>query len=358
MRGVACVTMDPVSGCGPMIFLVDAGPDAGLGHVQRCLALAHALRGLGFDSVFLPGPDASVRRRIAAQGFQCAGETRPGSDGQDLRGLVEVAQQLQAGGVVIDSYRLSPRRLAGLRETGLIVAMIDDVGSESLPCHLVISPGFVRWKAATGTPAGKHRLLGPSYALLGPDYWQRDRRATRGEIRKIVVTLGGSGSPALLRRAVSWLEPFAKTITVAVVKGPYLSALPELPGCEILVLEAPDSLAPWLREADLAISGGGQTLYELAAVGTPAVAIELARNQRDTVRGMAAAGAAIPAGRAADPRLDEAGRRAVQRLMRNALLRRRMSAAGQRLIDGGGAARVADALRDLLRAAQPAMARA
>ena len=38
-------------------------------------------------------------------------------------------------------------------------------------------------------------------------------------------------------------------------------------------------------KCDLAISAGGQTTYELARVGVPTIAIGLAENQRNNIRG-------------------------------------------------------------------------
>ena len=39
-----------------------------------------------------------------------------------------------------------------------------------------------------------------------------------------------------------------------------------------------------MQEADLAISAGGTTLYELCAVGTPTICYSMADNQLDNVR--------------------------------------------------------------------------
>jgi len=46
-----------------------------------------------------------------------------------------------------------------------------------------------------------------------------------------------------------------------------------------LASRGPQDVAPLMLAADMAVCGGGQTTSELAATGTPAIAIRLAENQ-------------------------------------------------------------------------------
>ena len=114
----------------------------------------------------------------------------------------------------------------------------------------------------------------------------------------------------------------------------------------MIIHEQPPSLAALMVQADLAVSGGGTTLYELACSGLPAIVLELADNQARGCRAMAAAGAVIYAGRA-----EAMDGRALGQLIADVLedsdRRRRMTLAGTQLVDGLGADRVADALLSL-----------
>jgi spore coat polysaccharide biosynthesis predicted glycosyltransferase SpsG len=101
--------------------------------------------------------------------------------------------------------------------------------------------------------------------------------------------------------------------------------------------------------ADVAISGGGQTLYELAATGTPAVAIRLADNQTLNLRNLQAAGMLLWAGDAGDADLETMVTSALMVLAENRGRRTEMSRRGRALVDGRGAARVAAAVLDEVR---------
>jgi len=91
-------------------------------------------------------------------------------------------------------------------------------------------------------------------------------------------------------------------VRLDVVVGPWFAGVAELralaggSGGAIVVHEQPRDMRALMLAAGLAISGGGQTTFELAATGTPTVAIRLADNQTLTLETLAEAGALIQAG--------------------------------------------------------------
>jgi spore coat polysaccharide biosynthesis predicted glycosyltransferase SpsG len=89
-------------------------------------------------------------------------------------------------------------------------------------------------------------------------------------------------------------------------------------------------------------------VYEACACGVAAVAVPVVDAQRPTVRGVRARG--VARGTTRTPIADHAAR-AVLDLLAQPLARRRLAAHGRRMFDGGGAARVAGAVRRLVQAA-------
>jgi spore coat polysaccharide biosynthesis predicted glycosyltransferase SpsG len=96
-----------------------------------------------------------------------------------------------------------------------------------------------------------------------------------------------------------------------------------------------------MLRADIAVSGSGVTLLELAATSTPMVAVALADNQRPNFEAFTKADVALGAGMATDPNLGDAIEAAVKRLAEDRALRVAMSARGRELVDGEGSSRVA-----------------
>ena len=100
-----------------------------------------------------------------------------------------------------------------------------------------------------------------------------------------------------------------------------------------------------MSAADLAVSGGGQTLYELAATGVPTVALCLADNQEPNIAALAGV-SLLSAGRLPEAAADGFHRieEGCRQLAADRALRQRLSDAGRSLIDGQGAARVAEVI--------------
>ena len=156
---------------------------------------------------------------------------------------------------------------------------------------------------------------------------------------------GANLLPDLVRR-LGRLEGLHLTV----VAGPFLRDLRRVEEiCRSLskparFLKNPASLCSVMRQADLAVSAAGQTLYDLACVGCPTIAFEAAPNQAGQLRVMEDQGCVVRI----DPRgefskLEEV----VLQLAHDPARRERMTRQGQALVDGRGAARVASEIAAL-----------
>jgi spore coat polysaccharide biosynthesis predicted glycosyltransferase SpsG len=117
-----------------------------------------------------------------------------------------------------------------------------------------------------------------------------------------------------------------------------------IPGAELPEgverIEAPDSMAGVLAAADLAVTAGGQTMLEAAALGIPTIAVPVAANQESQTKALADAGAVRLA--TVGDALNEVGN-----LAEDALARRTLSEAARAAVDGKGARRVAGEVASL-----------
>ena len=325
------------------LFRVDAGPDAGLGHVQRCLALAEALRRFAVDSVFLTMDDPVVYDRLSGSGggAQAPFHHEAVQQGNEVEQAVEAARTHGCTVVIVDSYHVGVECLRALRAAGLFVIAIDDVAREPFPCHLVVNGGAHAAQLPYRSTTDTRFLLGPLYALLHPAFWEVVPHADHGPVKRLLVTLGGSDPGHLLPLLLETLETAAGEFSVTAIVGPYVDHQAEIERAAecghrpVRLLRAPSSLRDVMLDTDLAISAGGQTLYELARMGIPTVALQVADNQAGNLRAMACAGAIEMVRGVRDVRA------AVEQLVARQDARMRLSAAGRELVDGQGAMRVA-----------------
>ena len=167
----------------------------------------------------------------------------------------------------------------------------------------------------------------------------------RGAVRRVLVSLGGGPREALSRAVADEVMRRLPDVEVLVTQ---LQALPTAAGTRARVrrVSAPDGLAPWLARVDVAIVGGGVSLYEAVAAGVPTVAVAVVPAQLPTIRGFArhhlTVSAGLPTGGAHVVARRVAAR--VERIARSSSLREFVRDDGPRLVDGLGARRVAQAI--------------
>lgn len=281
---------------GRVCFRVDAGrvPGLSFGHLERCHVLAGQLRAES-------GSETALLMRPLADGLARA---------RDLGERVALPEEwptllAAADALVVDlPYDPEPEILEAARRAGAFLACLDDTGRDLFPCDAVLNSSLLANPAMY--PRARRTLLGPEHFILGPGFaGLRHTGSDDGGPPLALFSFGGSDPAGLtLRtlRALAGLAPFPDCRLRAVL-GPgfvdgdeakaALAALPA-PG---EILRAPRDIAPLFAGCDLAVCAGGRTLYELHALGTPALALASAPHEAEHIqafldRGLLAGGLA------------------------------------------------------------------
>jgi UDP-2,4-diacetamido-2,4,6-trideoxy-beta-L-altropyranose hydrolase len=339
---------------GPQIlFVADAGPQVGGGHVMRSLTLAEALAAEGAACAFIAGPHAAALLNSFAPDMpwrQVAGSTP-----QDLTQAV-AGERFDA--VVFDHYGLSATDHEAMAK-GRPVLVIDDLADRRLGADLVLDSGPARTAQDYDrlAPETARLLLGPHYAPVRPQFAALREPALAhrgGPVGRILVSLGLTDVDGVTARVVDRIRPRASLAALDVVLG---SEAPSRPGLArvarhdprlSLHVDSPD-MAQLCAEADLAVGAAGSSAWERCVVGLPSLMLVLADNQRAAAQALVEREAALVVDvQAAD--FDTAFDRALMRLLRDEPLRAQLSEASAAICDGLGAARVAEVFLKLIAA--------
>lgn len=344
---------------GPYVLMrLDGGEGIGSGHVVRCSSIAAELGRIGVRTVVAASTAESAG--LASERGMVA--TVVGGDPFGLGGAdASALAPLMGGGcvaVLVDTYGAGDgfwSRLAGIaRETGTPLALIDDRYTFSggatgepvrRPADLVVAYDF----GADGGSydraySGAARLLvGPRYAPVRPGF-SRAAASPRGEVRRVLVSTGSTNPGRSLEALASACVEAVPSAAIDVVLGPGATFVPSPEvAARASVHRGLTDLGPLMSRADIAVSAGGTTLYELACMGVPAVAVPVVENQLENVRGFASLGCGISVTGAHDPGLVQA----VSGLAGDPGLREGLSERARSIVDGRGAERVARALARL-----------
>jgi UDP-2,4-diacetamido-2,4,6-trideoxy-beta-L-altropyranose hydrolase len=323
----------------------DCGARTGFGHLRRCLSLGQALQRLGAHVQFFVSRDPDTSAAPGAlHGFTVV-EVDP-RDADDLDETTRGMRAIGAQALVVDSYNVRPEALTGIEVPR--GAIVDHIPHSPLPVELLVNSSIDAVECSVSAFPSTVLLLGPAYVLLRAEFEQAAQRVIRDKITRVLVTTGGSDTSDLSLTFVGWIRQVMGQVAIDAIVGPYfapgtIAALERAAEADprLALHRDPHDLRAIMLGADVAVTGGGQTTYELAATGTPAIAVSVADNQRSNLRGLLARGALVWVGDAGAADLRERSMQSLKELSGNPGARQEMSRAALTVVDGKGAARVA-----------------
>jgi spore coat polysaccharide biosynthesis predicted glycosyltransferase SpsG len=270
----------------------------------------------------------------------------------DASATTDAARQLNARCVLVDHYGADGEYLDALSRAGLSVGVIDDFLARDCRAAswlLNQNAGADRW-----TPTVRNNctmLLGPRYALLGPEF-ARARAAVRRRFAsddcRVLVSFGG-GEVSEVCFAV--VQALLRCQTALFIR----CAVPDAPSArristhtegtahrvELIVDGDMPELMLW---SDISINGGGTTCWELCCLGVPMLVLPISADQRQVAEELDRLGCARNLGNREAATAADLLPAAVDKLLATPDERAHMSKRAQDLVDGMGARRAATSL--------------
>jgi spore coat polysaccharide biosynthesis predicted glycosyltransferase SpsG len=251
--------------------------------------------------------------------------------------------------VIIDSYLAGIDFYAKIAEHFTCAVYIDDNMRLNYPSGVVLNGNIY----ASGLAYPRRRdifyLLGPEYVPLRKEFWYVPEKAVRKRIKDMLITFGGFDELGMTESVLQILNEMCPEIRKHVVIGKSFKDIKQIQKHKkdnvTLVYGANAAqMREIMSRCDIAVSAGGQTLYELARSGIPSIAVAVAKNQRDNVTYLNKAGFVMQAGDWRNKAMAVKGVADAVSLLMDYDLRRRYSTAGRKLVDGKGCSRVVDFL--------------
>lgn len=332
-----------------ILFVANAGPEVGGGHVMRCITLARALGERGADCAFASTPDVATLLEVFGPEI-----VREEATGLDPDHIADALTGVRFDAVVFDHYGLAREHHEALAK-GRTTLVIDDLADRPLAANLVLDSGPGRQPSDYALLTEAQLLLGPEYAPVRPEFAHlRNAALSRrtGEVRRVLVTLGLTDVGGITARVVERLRLRLNEVALDVVLG---ASAPSLPGLAKIANRDPrmtlhvdsQDMANLILNADIAIGAAGSSIWERCVLGLPSAILVLAPNQHGAAAALSEREAALVIDAGAD-NLDARLDRAIVRLLTDAALRARLSAASANLCDGLGAGRAAEAFLKLI----------
>ena len=374
----------------------DGSGKTGAGHLMRCLTIAEALQkqlrkaesskengkgDLEKDRICFVSADEASAEFVRQRGYEAKVlHTDPERMEEELPVLEELFKTPGKRLFLVDSYFVTPAYLQALGKYGPVVLM-DDMAKQSYPVDMVVNYNLF---ASTQ----KYRELYPALDVLEESrtigcIGSREMTAGMGEghctvgcigshfvpvrqqfvgcayqirksVRRVLITAGGGDEHNIAGQIAQALlnSTPGEDICFGIVSGSFHPHFQELKAwgkecSRIRIFHDVKDMAGLMKECDLAITAGGTTVYELAALGVPFICFSYAVNQEALAEYI---GTHEIAGYAGKWHKDRQGTmKKMQELFsdfcNNPQKREEAHTKEIRLVDGQGADRIAQAIR-------------
>lgn len=259
-----------------VLVRADGSKSMGMGHLSRACLVLDALAARGYQVQLL------VKRNLDAVSFLKSRKIAPEYLPEEISlqaefDLIMGRLSPTAGMLVTDvlNHRDYSRLFRELRRKNCISAVIfDDESGACIDADIALN-GSPSQPPETYRNCACRYLFGPRYFIMDPSYMNLSVAPPRSSVREVFVTVGGSDHHNLLFKLLRAFDRFgdAYRITIASTTATgYARQLSEtlerVRFPVALHLDAP-SLLPFWRSSDVAITAGGNTLFERIATRLP-----------------------------------------------------------------------------------------
>ncbi|OPY66111.1 MAG: hypothetical protein A4E63_02667 [Syntrophorhabdus sp. PtaU1.Bin050] len=321
-----------------VVILTEGSEKIGLGHLARCVSLCQAFESRGIYPHFIVKGGKIVWNFLSGRAFEVIDWTTNDNNLRQLLDDHDVA--------IIDSYSASLSTYQYISELVRVPVYIDDYKRLDYPRGLLINVAINAENLDYPKKEGLCYLLGGRYILLRKEFWDVPHRSERNLVENIILTFGGTDVGNMTARTLWLLKKNWSNCVKNVIIGPFfhdVDAVRQAADSKTHLFFSPPAtqIRDLMFGSDIAVSAAGQTLYELARIGVPAVTVMVADNQANNVKAWVEKGCILDAGWANDSN--------VLKNIDNSLCllcsleeRRRLSTNAKMFVDGLGPSRIVD----------------
>ncbi|AEA34591.1 UDP-2,4-diacetamido-2,4,6-trideoxy-beta-L-altropyranose hydrolase [Hippea maritima] len=262
-------------------ILTEGSNSIGFGHITRCLSLYQAFKKKNIKPKFFINGDDSIIELIKDTNFEVI---------DWLKMRKEVFDKLKDFDIVIiDSYLADKEFYDELSKLVKLPVYMDDNKRIDYPKGVVINGNIHAKELNYPKKDGVIYLLGTEYTPLRKEFWDVPEKTIREKVQSVMITFGGEDAKNMTPKILRLLSENYPELKKNVVIGKGFRNIEDIKAVadkntNLIYYPDAEGMKQIMFDADIAISAGGQTLYELARVGVPTIAIAIADNQLGNVR--------------------------------------------------------------------------
>ena len=347
-----------------LVIRVDASIQIGTGHLMRCLALAQAWKDAGGRVIFITAcQDEGLLQRLREEEFSINLLSKPHPHPSDWDYTKGILASYPDAWVVLDGYHFDEVYQRQVKATEHRLLVIDDMAHlRHYYPDILLNQNIAVMEGIYSCESYTRLLLGPKYALIRQEFLRARNSFIRRFPRKaknILVTFGGWDHKNLTLRVLQAIETLNDPETVIKVVvgelnqhiGVLRSIVAKSQSNFEILTNVGNDMPALMKWADLVITTVGITLWELCLFLVPTmvglVSDNIVANHRkkDIASALADMGAVENLGWLAERDIQELAED-IDKCIHDPKLRKSMSGSMTRVVDGRGAERAVNVMRE------------
>jgi len=276
-----------------VFILTEAGNNIGFGHLMRMQAIYQGFEEKGIRPKFIVNSDNSIVDLLLDTDYEIFNWI---SDEERLLTMINDADI-----VIIDSYLADRELYIKISETVKLPVYYDDNNRIEYPRGVVVNGNIHAKDLNYPKRDDIIYLLGVEYLPLRKEFWDVPEKVIKEDVESVMITFGGDDSKNMTPKILKIMSerfPYLKKNVVIGRSFKNIEEIKKFADMNTNMIFYPDAkkMRDLMLESDIAISAGGQTLYELARIGTPTISIGVAENQKGNIEGFVKNGLILFAG--------------------------------------------------------------
>jgi len=282
-----------------LIIRVDSGTNTGAGHIFRCLALVESLKDKFSEIIFISKPFlGNLGKVVSNKGYKMIflseipenfslksmnNDERLAFQNDDAAQTLSIMKENEGSKwMVVDNYFLDKNWELIIKPHVEKLIVIDDLANRFHDCNILVDQNFYKnfqSRYDQLLPKNCMRLLGTKFALLRDEFkdFRSEKKNFGKGIKKILIAFGGSDPTNETTKVLEAIKILGlKNLKVEVIIGtanPYKDEIKKKCSelASISVHYQTNNVGEIMSKCDLAIGGGGVTMWERCCLGIPAI---------------------------------------------------------------------------------------
>ena len=250
-----------------LLFVVTGHQQVGLGHVYNTLILANDI--LNHRITFLVDKHSQLAyEKIASHNYPVVMQSQ--------EDIVSDIARIAPDVVINDRLDTDEAYIRSIQSLGCRVINFEDLGTGAKVADLVINAIYPEKEILP-----KH-YFGHRYFVLRDEFIYTPPKEVAPEVKRVLVTFGGVDPNNLTHKVIDAIYSYTQAhgITIEVVAGFGYERYDTLAAySDIVIYRNVAHIAKLMQQSDLIFTSAGRTIYEVAAMRTPAIV--LAQNERE-----------------------------------------------------------------------------